>query len=331
MNADLSRAGQRFAAVIVNYNGGSMLSECVRSCLSEGIPPARIVVVDNGSRDGSAEDIGKQISGLRLIPNRCNAGFARAANQGIRQADAEFVLLLNNDARLESGALRAFAAGFDERPKLAIAGGQLCYPDGRLQSAFAPLPSVAEELLPLPLLRLFSPNRFRRKVLKSGPIAVESVFGACFCVRAALLPRLGLLDEDYFFFFEEIEWCQRARQADLEVWYLPAARAEHGGGATANRFRGSARVEYQRSKLTFFLKTRNRASYLVVSAFLVLRTFINALAATAGCAVTLFLNRKLRLKAATYWYLFLWHLLLRPVHWGLPDKCPLESSAPACR
>ncbi len=331
MNADPSRAARRFAAVIVNYNGGSMLSECVRSCTGGGIPPARIVVVDNGSRDGSAEDLGKQISGLRLVSNRCNVGFARAANQGIQQTDAEFVLLLNNDARLESGALAAFAAGFDERPRLAIAGSQLRYPDGRLQSAFAPLPSVAEELLPLTLLRLLKPNRFRRKTLTSEAFAVESVFGACLCVRAALLPRLGLLDEDYFFFFEEIEWCQRARQLGFEVWHLPAARAEHGGGATANRFRGSARVEYQRSKLKFFQKTRNRASYWVVSAFLVLRTLINALAGAVASAATLFLNRRLRLKAATYWYLFFWHLLLRPAHWGLPDKCPPQSSAPASR
>ena len=250
------RAGQRFAAVIVNYNAGSMLSECVRSCLGEGIPPARIVVVDNGSRDGSAKDLGKQIAGLRLICNRCNAGFARAANQGIRQTDAEaeFVLLLNNDARLERGALAAFAEGFDQRPKMAIAGGQLHHPDGRLQSAFAPLPSLAEELIPLPLLRFLAPNRFRRKILKGEPMAVESVFGACFCVRTAFLPRLGLLDEDYFFFFEEIEWCQRARLKGFEVWYLPSARTEHGGGVTANRFRGRARVEYQRSKLTFFLQ-----------------------------------------------------------------------------
>jgi N-acetylglucosaminyl-diphospho-decaprenol L-rhamnosyltransferase len=331
MNVDPYRAGQRFAAVIVNYNGGSMLSECVRSCLGEGISPDQIVVVDNGSRDTSADDLGKQISGLRLVPNRCNAGFARAANQGIRQTDAEFVLLLNNDARLESGALRAFAEGFDERPSLAIAGGQLRYPDGRLQSAFAPLPSVAEELVPLPLLRFLAPNRFRRKTLESEAIAVESVFGACLCVRAALLPRLGLLDEDYFFFFEEIDWCQRARRSGLEVWYLPAARAEHGGGTTANRFRGSARVEYQRSKLMFFRKTRNRASYFVVSAFLVLRTFINALAGAVASAATLFLHRRLRLKAATYWYLFLWHLLVRPAGWGLPDKCPPETSVPASK
>jgi len=234
MNADPSRAGQRFAVVIVNYNGGPMLSECVRSCLGEGVPPARIVVVDNGSRDGSAENVGKQISGLRLVSNRCNAGFARAANQGIGQTDAEFVLLLNTDARLESGALAAFAAGFDERPKLAIAGGQLRYPDGRLQSAFAPLPSVAEELLPLPLLRLLAPNRFRRKILKSEHMAVESVFGACFCVRASLLPRLGLLDEDYFSF------SKRLSGADA-----PGSRALRSGIC---RLRGpSTAAEQQRS------------------------------------------------------------------------------------
>jgi GT2 family glycosyltransferase len=144
-----------------------------------------------------------------------------------------------------------------------------------------------------------------------------------------VLPTLGLLDEDYFFFYEEIEWCQRVRQMGLEVWYLPSARATHVGGATANRFRGPARVEYQRSKLTFFRKTRRPAAYLIVSAFLVLRTLINALACAIACAVTLFLNRKLRLKAATYWYLFFWHLLFRPANWGLPGKCPPDSSLPS--
>jgi hypothetical protein len=329
MSTNSSNAGQRFAAIVVNYNGGVMLAESALSCLREGLPPAQIVVVDNGSRDGSIEDLKTQVPGLKLIRNSCNAGFARAANQGIRQSSAEFVLLLNNDARLEAGALSAFAEGFDAKPNLAIAGAQLHDPGGRLQSAFAPLPSVAEELLPLPLLRLMAPNRFQRKTLKREPAAVESVFGACLSVRAAMLPRLGLLDEDYFFFFEEIEWCQRARRMGFEVWYLPSARAEHGGGMTANRFHGPARVEYQRSKLTFFRKTRSRASYLVVSAYLVVRTFVNAVSGLAACLATLFLNRRLRLKTATYWYLLVWNLLLRPIQWGLPDKCPPVSSDPA--
>jgi hypothetical protein len=310
---------------MVNYNGGAMLPECVRSCLREGIRPNQIVVVDNGSRDGSIDDLEAQIPGLILVRHSCNAGFARAVNLGIRQTAAEFVLLLNNDAELESGALAAFAKGFDARPDLAIAGAQLRYPDGRRQSSFAPLPSVTEELLPLPLLRLLASDRFRRKTAETEPFAAESVFGACLCVRAATLPRLGLLDEDFFFFFEEVEWCQRARRMGFEVWVLPSARARHGGGATANRFRGSARVEYQRSKLTFFRKTRSRASYLAVSSFLVVRTLVNALSSAVACGSTLFLNRRLRQRAATYWFILFWHLLLRPAHWGLPGKCPPRS------
>jgi GT2 family glycosyltransferase len=326
MNRQRVEAGPRFAAVIVNYNGGRMLFESVRSCLKEGIPPAQIVVVDNGSRDGSVEELGKQFADLKLVRNSCNAGFARAVNQGIRQTATEFILLLNNDAQLADCALSAFAEGFDTRPKLAIAGARLLYPDGHLQSSFAPLPSVAEELLPPPLLRLLAPDRFRRKTAHTEPMAVESVFGACLSVRVGLLPRLGLLDEDFFFFYEEVEWCQRARRMGFEVLFLPAARVVHGWGVTANRFRGPARVEYQRSKLTFFRKTRSPASYRVVSLFLVVRTLVDALAGAVSCLATLFLNRRLRKKAATYWYLFFWHVRLRPAHWGLPDKCPRDGT-----
>jgi hypothetical protein len=319
-----SGAGTRFAVVIVNYNGGGLLQECVLSVVRQGVPPSQIILVDNGSRDGSIENVQRSVDGLQVIPNECNAGFAKAVNQGIKQASAEFILLLNNDAQLEPGALHAFAAGFDSLPNLAIAGGQLHYPDGRLQSAFAPLPSLAEEILPRFLLELFSPARFRRKTHDENPIAVESVLGACLAVRSSILPRLGLLDEDYFFFFEEIEWCHRAWHMGAEVYYLPGARAVHGHGQTANRFRGPSRVEYQRSKLIFFRKTRNPAVYLLVSAIIVLRTLVNALAGAVACLATLFLNRRLRLRAHTYWYLLCWHLILRPASWGLPGKCPAD-------
>lgn len=329
MTATANPAGARFSVVTVNYNGGAMLQECVQSVVREGVKASQIIVVDNGSRDGSIDDLNCSFDGPAVIRNSCNAGFARAVNQGIELARAEappseFILLLNNDAQLEPGALRAFADGFDSRPNLAIAGGQLRYPDGRLQSAFAPLPSLAEEILPLVLLKLIFPQRFRRKAALDNPIAVECVFGACLCVRSAILPRLGLLDEDYFFFFEEIEWCQRAGRMGAEIYYLPAARAIHGQAQTANRFRGPSRVEYQRSKLTFFRKTRTRAAYFVVSAALVLRTLINALAGTVMCAATLFLNKSLRLKAGTYWYLFFWHVQRRTASWGLPGKCANE-------
>jgi hypothetical protein len=321
MIVNSSYAGARFSVVIVNYNGGEMLFDCVRSAVREGVPPSHIIIVDNGSADHSIHTVETNVPGVQVILHHCNAGFARAVNQGIRQASSEFILLLNNDAQLEPGALRAFADGFDALPGMAIAGGQLRYPDGRLQSAFAPLPTVAEEILPLFVLRLISPDRFRRKTLDEHPIAVESVLGACLCVRSSVLPTLGLLDEDYFFFFEEIDWCRRAGQIGAEIYYLPTARAVHQGGRTANRFRGPARVEYQRSKLTYFRKSQGAAAFHLVSAFLVLRTFINGLFGALMCAATLCLNRRLRLKAATYWYLFCWHALGRPASWGLPGKC----------
>ena len=324
--------GARFAVVIVNYNGGAMLVDCVHSALREAVPAPQIIVVDNGSVDGAIENLLGAVNGLTVLRNRCNAGFARAANQGICRATAapssvEFILLLNNDAQLDSGALEAFAAGFDSLPSLAIAGGQLRYPDGRLQSAFAPLPSLGEEILPRALLKLVRPVRFRRKTLDQNPLAVPCVLGACLCVHRSVLPRLGLLDEDYFFFFEEIEWCRRAGQFGAEVYYLPQARALHGHGQTANRFRGPARVEYQRSKLIFFRKTSNRAAYLLVSAIIVLRTAVNALAGAVACLATLFVNRRLRRRVHTYWYLLFWHLLLRPATWGLPGRCPARSSS----
>jgi N-acetylglucosaminyl-diphospho-decaprenol L-rhamnosyltransferase len=320
MIVNSSKVGARFSVVIVNYNGGELLLECVRSAVQEGVPQSQIIIVDNGSADDSVQAVVTNISDVQVIRNNCNAGFARAVNQGIRQASSKFILLLNNDAQLEPSALRAFADAFDALPELAIAGGQLRYPDGRLQSAFAPLPTLAEEILPLALLKLLFPDRFRRKTLDEHPMSVESVLGACLCVRSSILPALGLLDEDYFFFFEEIDWCRRAHQIGAEIYYLPNARAVHQGGHTANRFRGLARVEYQRSKLTYFRKTRYPAAFYFVSGFLALRTLINALFGTLMCALTLCLNKRLRLKAATYWYLFCWHALFRPASWGLPGK-----------
>src|ERR1700691_1317323 len=139
MIASTNNEGARFAVIIVNYNGGVMLLDCVHSATRECVRASQIIVVDNGSHDNSIENLERSFNGLTVIRNNCNAGFARPVNQGIERASAEFILLLNNDAQLEPGALQAFAHGFDSLPNLATAGGQLRYPDGRLQSAFAPL------------------------------------------------------------------------------------------------------------------------------------------------------------------------------------------------
>jgi len=319
--------GKRFSAVIVNYNGGDLLAGCVQSSLVEGIPSKQIFIVDNGSKDGSLVQIERDFTEIQIIRNDCNAGFARAVNQGLARVASEFSLLLNNDAQLQPGALRAFAEAFDTIPALAIAGGQLRYPDGRLQNAFAPFPTLLSEIVPATWLQLLAPHRFQRKSASTEPFAVDSVLGACIAVRHAVLPTLGLLDDDFFFFWEEIEWCWRARQLGYAVHHVPAAKATHLQGSTANRFRGPARIEYQRSKLTFFRKTQRRAACFCISTLLVLGTLLNACGNLALCFLTLFTAKKIRAKNRIYWYVLAWHLLARPASWGLPGKCPGPGSA----
>jgi GT2 family glycosyltransferase len=319
MSAD--PAAGRFSAVVVNYNGGGLLGDCARSLLREGVPAGRIIIVDNGSEDDSIAVLEKEVPGVTILRNPCNAGFARAANQGLADARSDFVLLLNNDAQMDSGALRAFAEAFDGIPGLAIAGAQLRYADGRLQNAIAPLPALPAEILPRALLQWIFPRRFRGKMAADAPVPVESVIGACLAVRRSVLAQLGLLDEDYFFFLEETEWCQRARRLGFQVCHVPGARVVHGQGQTASRYHAEARIEFQRSKLIFFKKTRSRAAYVFLSALLPVKSFVNAAANTVACLLTICAIRRLRVKSRGYWYLTAWHVLGRPASWGLPGKC----------
>ena len=293
----------------------------MRSAVDAGVPSKQVLVVDNGSRDLSIEQLELEFPKVQIIRNTCNAGFARAANQGIRVADREFTLLLNNDAILNPYAPTAFANAFAMEPLLALAGGQLEYPDGRLQSAFAPLPSLTQELLPASVLKRVWPDRFLRKAHSNQTIDVESVFGACLAVRNTVLVKVGLLDEDLFFYYEEIDWCRRVRNLQLKVSHVPLAKASHVHGHTANRFYSKSRIELQRSKLTYYKKVFSYLQYTIISALLVVRSFFNATFCLIGCVATLGMSKTLRRRTAAYLMTFTWHMLMRPRSWGFPDKC----------
>ena len=311
----------RFTAIIVNYNGGGLLLDCVRSLQNAGLVPQQIVVVDNGSKDQSIEWLQREIPGCRLILMGCNAGFAKAVNQGLCQTTSDYAVLINNDARIDRSALTALHQAFETHPRAAFLGGRLLNEDGSLQNAIALFPRVASEFLPRPILKFLWPNRIEGRYHAELDIQVESVIGALFSIRMAATQQLGLLDEDFFFFLEETEWCHRAWQKGWEVWHVPAARAVHLQGATAKKFSALARIEFHRSRLTYFRKT-DPAAYAAV----VLITWIKALtnAASNGLAtlLTLGLSAKIRQKSTVYWTILVWYLTGCPEDVGLPDKCP---------
>lgn len=314
-------AAQRFTVVVVNYNGGEMMADCARSLLGEGLPPHRLVVIDNGSKDDSLERLEQAAPGCRIVRMGCNAGFARAVNRGLIEAETEFALLFNNDARLLPGALEALAAHFDAHPRAAFVGGRLLYEDGRLQNAVAPFPTLLAEVLPKALLKRFHPARYNGKPQGEAAIEVGSLIGALFSARMEAVRDFGPLDDDFFFFLEETEWCHRARKRGWQVWHVPAARAVHAQGGTAKRYNALARIEYQRSKLLYYAKTAP-GLYPLAFALLLLKAATNALANGLLLILGGFFSVRHRNRTLVYGQVLGWYLSGRPDDAGLPDKCP---------
>ncbi|XTI72136.1 glycosyltransferase family 2 protein [Acidithiobacillus sp. AC3] len=307
------------SVVIVNFNGGPMLRKCVRSCVDEGVLPGEIIVVDNGSMDESC-DLPPEFGAVQILRIGCNVGFARAVNKGIRQATQNFILIHNNDARLLPGAITSLLQCVARFPQAAFVGARLVNPEGRPQNVVAEFPHWWSDLIP----------NFVRKVRRKNPkmlgveqaVDVPSLIGAAFLVRRQALERLGLLDEDFFFYLEETEWCHRAHQKGFQVIFCPEARVEHGLGGTANRYKAEARIEFHRSRLIYARKVEGTTARNLLLGVLFASSFINFLSNAVLLVLTLFAFSKLRRKTAMYGRLWLWHLLGRPVDWGLPNKCP---------
>jgi len=313
-------AASRFSVVIVNYNGGDMLLDCVRSVRAAGLPEQRIIVVDNGSRDGSMARLERELPAAVTVRMGCNAGFARAVNRGLAEVGTEFALLFNNDARLDAAACGALAAVFDAQPRAAFLGGRLLYEDGRLQNSVAAFPRLHAEFVPRVLLRALWPSRYQGRPKGDTPLRVESVIGALLAVRMKAVAEFGRLDEDFFFFLEETEWCYRAARHGWEVWHVPAARAVHAQGATAKKHNALARIEYHRSRLIYFRKTAP-ALYPLSLLLAIVKAGFNALVNGLLTLLTLGRAANLRAKAGVHGRILGWYLSGRPAEVGLPDKC----------
>ncbi|MBI5936394.1 MAG: glycosyltransferase family 2 protein [Betaproteobacteria bacterium] len=311
----------RFSVVIAHRDGAELLLQAL-SHLQAALDPARdeVWLVDNGSRDDSLARVRAAYPHVHVIENGCNNGFGRACNQAIRQSTGEFVLLLNNDAHVQPDALDRFEQNLRELPRAAIVAGQLYGPDGSTQRSHGVLPTVRAELglgrQPLPKL---APDR---------PNEVETVVGACMAVHRAAIAQAGLLDEAFFFYFEETEWCARLRRHGWQVWLDPRIRVTHLKGASTRTVRRGAQVEMLRSRLLFYRRVFTPRVAALLTAWRIARLIVNGLLNAALLLLTAGLNRRLRNKVAIYGTQVAWLALGCPRSWGLPDKCPERGRRP---
>ena len=203
-------------------------------------------------------------------------------------------------------------------PSAAIAGPRMVNRDGTLQNSYDNFPTLMTELFNKSLLRTLYPAQYSGKnPAATSPFEVESLIGACMAVRGAAITQAGLLDEYYFFFLEETDWCFRIRKAGWNIFHCPHAEVIHLQGQSKRRSPARARVEYYRSLYIFFKKNRSSASYAAVRLVRFLKVIINLISTFLALCLTFGTKQRLREKTLTYAYLLWWHLMLCPDSWGL--------------
>lgn len=307
--------------IIVNWNTRQLLIDCIRSiCTTVTDISYHIHVVDNGSVDDSVKAVHDQFPLVIVIENPENRGFAAAVNQALKNNIAKYAysVLLNTDTLLQKGAIQAMYSFMEQHKDAGITGAQLQKPDGTRQHSYDNYPTLATELLNKSLLRWFFPEKYpSKKTQATQPVEVESVIGACMMIRNRAIEDVGKLDEDYFFFLEETDWCYRMQKAGWKVYHIPDARVIHLGGQSKKRAPWQSQVEYCRSLYTFFRKNRSAFSYIMLRTFYLAKITLNFTANIAGNIFVFFQNEKLRYRLLIYYKLFLWHLLLCPDRMGL--------------
>ena len=308
--------------IIVGWNSKEYLLHCLESIYQKGMEmPREIIVVDNGSRDGSGSEVKKAFPFVHLIENEKNLGFAKAANQGFQKASGRYVLLLNPDTQVKHGAIERLVSFIDAHLEAGVAGVQLFNADGSKQNSIANFPSLVTELLNKSLLRWLFPEKFPGKGRDySEPIEVDSVIGACMMVRRDALDQVGLLDEDYFLFLEETDWCYRMKKAGWKIYHVPQAEVYHFQGKSGETVKKRARVEFYRSRYHFFKKNRGTLQWLVLLVGLLIKLGFEFLSMAIACIPTGFAVKKWRNKLSNYAYLLWWHFKGCPEGMGLKPE-----------
>ena len=246
--------------VIVSWNVRDLLRRCLNSILDTGCSIlVEVIVVDNASTDGSVEMVETEFPGVHLITNADNRGFPAANNQGIAVAQGRYVFLLNPDTELVGDALATMVTFADAHPDVGIVGPQLLNSDGSVQSSRRRFPTLATAFFESTWLQSCSPPRAleRYYVLDRPDDAVQDVdwvTGAALLARRKAIQQVGPMDEGFFMYSEELDWCRRFRETGWRVVYLPAARIVHHVGKSSEQVVAARHIHFQTSKVRYFRK-----------------------------------------------------------------------------
>jgi N-acetylglucosaminyl-diphospho-decaprenol L-rhamnosyltransferase len=242
------------SVLVVTYNALPWLEQCLVS-----VRGYETIVVDHGSTDGTLDLVREEFPDVHLIEQE-NLGLGAGWNRGMRAASGSYFLILNADAWMLGDAVERLAEFMDAHPDAALVGPRLRNTDGTLQRSVRGFPTLWRLATEFVFLRKLAPGSRIVNSFYAGGFdhdetrEAEFVKGACMLVRRAAVERVGTLDEDFFMFSEETDWCYRFRQAGWKVYFYPGAEATHVGGASWTRDYDPMYREQLRSHLRFFAK-----------------------------------------------------------------------------
>jgi GT2 family glycosyltransferase len=254
-------AASHLSIAIVNWNTRDLLLDALASIYDA--PPAfpfEIIVVDNASADGSAEAVAARFPHVHLIANRDNAGYAQGNNQAIKAARGAYILLLNPDVLLPPGGLEKAVAFMEAHPEAGALGVRQAHPDGRLQRSVRGFPTPMAVLWELAGLSRLLPQShvfgaYRMTWFDYARVAeVDQPMGTFLLLRHAAVEQVGLLDEAFPIFFNEVDWCLRCKRAGWKIYFTPDVEIVHYGGASTVQVGAAMAWESRRSLLRFYAK-----------------------------------------------------------------------------
>ena len=264
--------------VIVSYNVRDLLAQCLAAVFSNQSSVfgqklntedrklnTEVFVVDNASADGSAAMVRERFPSVCVIENVENRGFAAANNQGFERTHGRYILMLNPDTAVRPGALEMLVTFMDEHPRAGACGGKLLYGDGSLQHSafgFPTLPQILLDFFPINWRVTNSRlnGRYPREWYARGePFQVDHLLGADLLVRREAAEQVGWLDDQFFIYCEEIDWCMRIKRAGWPIWCVPQAGIVHHEAQSTRQFRDRMFVELWRARKRLFEKHYSRA------------------------------------------------------------------------
>jgi GT2 family glycosyltransferase len=251
----------KLSIVIICWNDWKVIENCLRSILeSTHEVEYEVIVSDNGSTDGSVEKIRAQFPAVRVVENGANLGFAKGNNAGIREAQGEYVLILNPDTIMHEGSLDRWVEFADAHPEAGAFGCRVNNPDGSYQRSARPFPTISRYLVSAFGLRFL--GHLRRPVLSDEyegwkgdtEREVDWQSGCCVLLRGPLLKNLGGFDEQFFYQFEEVDLCRRVWNAGGRIRFTPGVSITHLGGQSVARFPVRFAIEVCRNGYRYFYK-----------------------------------------------------------------------------